>query len=384
MLRIKYDFIFTVDSFTVIVQSFCYLAHNIRLRLATKNIGVEMKRVIRCMALAIAVSANVGITNAAHHTFGEYSTAVAESRLFITDSVSTTLRCDLFFSAVGNGEKLIAPKGTVVSQTVPAFVWQYSGLLPVSDYLKTVAIHSVSSERQERSWQDVQLSFYNGLRVEGVRETDAKIAYAGAYAFAPRWPLVELVDITVPERDKETRLYSVKYTPVEAKGVSVSDYQALASDILAAPDSVSLQDIRGVIAAADAALTGQETSQKDSILDVFFKDKKEMVSDPIDDLFIDEAPLPALTPPDATSDAMDVAEDNNIASNSMDAAAPGEKAAGMEEVAVTDQKDLVEGIIVEIDTDLMGGSSPLKNEAARKDVWKKMPDGSEWLVQVGS
>lgn len=211
-----------------------------------------MKRVFRYSSLALSILAGIGLTNASTHpaAFGTYSTVVPEDRLFIENG--SVLRCDLFFASAQNNGKLVAPKGSRVSQTVPPFVWQYSGLLPVSEYLKTVAIHSVSSEDKERAWQDVQLTFYNGLRAEGAREHEAKVAYAGAYAFAPRWPLVEFIDITVPERDEDSRLYRVEYIAATPKGVSIDEYRTLVDDILANSEAVSLSDIRGVIDAADA------------------------------------------------------------------------------------------------------------------------------------
>ncbi len=190
---------------------------------------------------------------AANHpeSFGVYSTAVQEDRLFIEDG--TVLRCDLFFSSAVRDDSVVAARGSRVSQSVPAFVWQYSGLLPVSDYLKTAAIHSAGSMEKDRAWQDVQLTFYEGLRAEGVPEFEAKVAYAGAYAFAPRWPLVEFIDITDPERDKDSRLYRVEYITANPKGISIDEYRSLVMDIEADTDDISLQDIRGVIDAADAA-----------------------------------------------------------------------------------------------------------------------------------
>lgn len=280
-----------------------------------------MLRVNRYVALAFVVTANVGVSSAENHpgSFGQYSTAVGETRLFVSDNATTTLRCDLFFSATGSDQTIVAPKGSVVNQTVPAFVWQYSGLLPVTDYLKTVAIHSTSSERKENSWQDVQLAFYNGLRVEGVREADAKIAYAGAYAFAPRWPLVELIDIVDPMQDENSKLYKVKYTPVGAKGVSVAEYQTLAQDILSAPERVSLQDIRGVIDAADSAKAMKADHVVGSSIDSLFasnntkvkmtelpeteqqpvmeKIKEVQTGTSLDDLFSDDVILPDVAAP---------------------------------------------------------------------------------------
>ncbi len=318
-----------------------------------------MKRVIRFTALAIAVSANVGSSYAAQHSFGTYSTRVAESRLFVGDKV-TTLRCDLFFSVGENNGTLVAPKGSVVKQTVPRFVWQYSGLLPVSDYLKTVALHSVGSDKRERSWQDVQQTFYNGLRAEGASESDAKIAYAGAYAFAPRWALVQLVDITIPERDKETRLYQVKETPAVEKGVSIAEYQELARDILMDPQRVSLQDIRGVIDAADAV--NQVKQEKSSFGSLFSSEDKDS-KDPAEDLFIDKA---ARNQPVMDKPAMDIE-------------ALEEKAS----VVLTSTGD---GVIVGIDQALLSEGSPpaVKQEAVQPTEWEQMPDGSEKLIQIGS
>ena len=210
-----------------------------------------MKRVFRYSSLAVSILAGIGLSNASMQaaSFGTYRTVVPEDRLFIENG--TTLRCDLFFASAGN--HLVAPKGSRVSQTVPPFVWQYSGLLPVSDYLKTVAIHSISSEEKIRSWQDVQQTFYDGLRAEGAGEQNAKVAYAGAYAFSPRWPLVEFIDITDPERDKDTKLFRVEYIAATPKGVSIDEYRTLVQDIIGNSDAVSLSDIRGVIDAADAA-----------------------------------------------------------------------------------------------------------------------------------
>ncbi len=194
--------------------------------------------------------ATVGLTSASAN-FGEYTTRVPEGRLFINGG--RILRCDLFFSVPG-AEPVVAPKGSELKQTVPPVVWQYSGLLPVSDYLKTVAIHSVSSADKVRPWQDVQATFYNGLRVEGVDDADAKIAYAGAYAFAPRWPLVEFVEVAEEiVVYPDTVLYKVEYIQPNMKGLSLEDYRTLALQILKQPENVSLDDIRGVIDVADAS-----------------------------------------------------------------------------------------------------------------------------------
>jgi len=151
-------------------------------------------------------------------------------------------------------ETVVAPKGSKLGQSVPPVVWQFSGLLPVSDYLKTVAIHSVSSDDKIRPWQDVQHTFYDGLRVEGVNDIDAKIAYAGAYAFAPRWPLVDFTEVDEAEPAyPDTVLYSVEYVQPAMKGMSLESYRMLALQILEQAGDVSLKDIRGVIDAADSS-----------------------------------------------------------------------------------------------------------------------------------
>ncbi len=217
----------------------------------------------RLTAGAVAISVAVGLSynslQAAHHeeNVGKYTTRVQESRLFVDGG--TKLRCDLFFSTPG-GKTAIAKKDSLVSQQVPAFVWQYSGLLPVSDYLKTVAIHGVATEQKIERWQDVQHTFYDGLRAEGAASTDAKIAFAGAYAFAPRWPLIELVEIADELNIPDTKLYSVSVTDPAKKGLSIDDYRAMARDIFDSPQNVTLQDIRGVIDAVDAGEGNYEES----------------------------------------------------------------------------------------------------------------------------
>jgi len=200
-----------------------------------------------------AVSVLSTSLEATHHNemLGKYTTRTAESRLFVDTDDGTRLRCDLFFSAA-DGKTIVAAKDSLVVQQVPAFVWQFSGLLPVSDYLKTVVIHSVATDQKIDSWQDVQHTFFSGLRAEGAARADAKIAYAGAYAFAPRWPLVELVEKLDGVNIPDTKLYSVVVTNSAGQGLSVEDYRALARDILESPQDVTLQDIRGVVDAVDA------------------------------------------------------------------------------------------------------------------------------------
>ena len=217
-----------------------------------------MIRTIGLSVTGLTVLANLSVATAASDEIGEFATLVPETRLFTGDNGSI-LRCDLFFSLPGS-EPVVAPKGYDIDQSVPAVVWQYSGLLPVSDYLKTVAIHSVSTEDQTRPWQQVQKYFYSGLRAEGATEADAKVAFAGAYAFAPRWTLVEFVE--VEENNTiypDSVLFDVNYIEPATKGLSVADYQALSQQILDRPDKVSLEDIRDVVNAADE---GELTAEK--------------------------------------------------------------------------------------------------------------------------
>ena len=185
---------------------------------------------------------------------GAYTTRVAEDELFID---GRELRCDLFFCANGAVQQ-VAPRGTKVKQELQPVVWQFSGLLPVSDYLRTVAIHSVATEQKVRPWQDVQKTFYDGLLVEGANDADAKIAFAGAYAFAPRWSLVEFTEVEEDSTEYPgTTLFSVSYTETPAQGMSVEDYRALALKILMRPEALSLQDIRETVDKVDFTQPGK-------------------------------------------------------------------------------------------------------------------------------
>ena len=357
-----------------------------------------MNTITRCMAFSFVFAVNAGMSNAANHpsSFGEFVTAVNESRLFITDKEITTLRCDLFFSAAGSDQQWVAPKGTAIRQSVPSFVWQYSGLLPISDYLRTVAIHSVSSDAKENAWQDVQLAFYNGLRTEGAPDAEAKVAYAGAYAFAPRWPLVELIDITVPERDKETRLFKVNYVLAETKGVSIEEYQALARDILDDPQSVSLQDIRGIVDAADASANSQQQGVVGgSIDDLFASDGQVEVSaeesvagekvkakmkTPLDELFVNKSiqtdtVLPAEIKPEKPEDDLpgvfvEVAPQAEVTSKAI--LGPEDIVIDGVEVNVRDDDTDKTKRVLKVNTEL--GSQPA--------VWETQPDGSAVLLQI--
>lgn len=209
-----------------------------------------MNKVCGWSAVALSSVLSGGVLNASFQpdAIGTFSTATAEDRLFIKDG--TELRCDLNFTS-GYTDPWLVPKGSQVVQSVPPFVWQFAGLLPVNSYLKSVALHGYGSEQKERPWQDVQVAFYDGLRAEGAREFEAKIAYAGAYAYAPRWTDVEFIDVTVPARDKGTRLYKVKYNEPALKKLSVDDYRALVRELVDNPERISLEDIRGIVNDAD-------------------------------------------------------------------------------------------------------------------------------------
>jgi len=189
---------------------------------------------------------------------GSFTTAVAEDRLFV--EAGTELRCDLNFTSE-NTDPWLVPKGSKVMQSVPAFVWQFSGLLPVTEYLKSVTLHGYGTEVKERAWEDVQVAFYDGLRAEGARDFEAKIAFAGAYAYAPRWPEVEFIDVTVPARDKGSRVFKVKYNEPAKKKLTIDDYRALVRELLDNPDQISIEEIREMVdmAGASVAVEQRET-----------------------------------------------------------------------------------------------------------------------------
>jgi len=200
---------------------------------------------------AAVVTALAGVGKAVGEGVGKFTTEVPEKKLFLENG--RLLGSDLSFS-LPDGESVIAPKGSTVNQLIPPVIWQFSGLLPASDYLKTIAIHSVSSDEKSRSWQHVQNFFYDGLRAQGAHDADAKVAFAGAYAFAPRWPLVKFTEVVEDENIKsDSVLYDVSYIQPPLKGFSLESYRSLALQIVSKPDDLTLQDIRSVIDAADKA-----------------------------------------------------------------------------------------------------------------------------------
>jgi len=199
------------------------------------------------VTMLVAVS---GYSAADHAVHGEYKTQAAADSLFVDGG--RVLSADLFFSAPGM-ETVLAPKGSEIMQSVPAVVWRFSALLPVNDYLRTAVIHSVGSDEKIRLWQDVQTTFYNGLLAEGASEMDAKIAFAGAYGFSPRWPLVEFTRIEerVPVYPN-TELYSVAYIQPAEKRMTLDAYRKLSLEIFQQPEEFTLEDIKVAIDAADS------------------------------------------------------------------------------------------------------------------------------------
>ena len=209
----------------------------------SKNFGLPAVGV----SMLVVVS---GYSAADHTVLGEYRSQAAENSLFVEGG--RVLDADLFFSKPGM-DTVVAPKGSEITQSVPAVVWRYAALLPVSDYLRTAVIHSVSSDEKIRLWQDVQTTFYNGLLAEGASEVDAKIAFAGAYGFAPRWPLVEFTRIeeSTPVYP-DTQLYSVAYIQPAEKRMTLDRYRKLSLEILQQPERFTLEDIKVAIDATDS------------------------------------------------------------------------------------------------------------------------------------
>jgi len=210
-----------------------------------------MSKKIGIPAVGITLLITVSMTGAADHSErGEYKTHALESELFVENG--QVLGADLFFSKPGM-DTLIAPRGSAVTQSVPPVVWQYAALLPVSDYLRTAAIHSVSTDEKIRTWQDVQSTFYSGLLAEGVTDMDAKIAYAGAYGFSPRWSLVEFRRISEKVPDfPNTELYSIDYIQPAVKGMTLESYRQLALQIFQRPEDFTLEDIMTFVDVADS------------------------------------------------------------------------------------------------------------------------------------
>lgn len=209
-----------------------------------------MSRKPGAAVVAAAVFVAVSAGNAADHsTRGKYKSHLADDVLFEDGRI---LGGDLFFSTPGM-DTVVAVEGTEIKQSVPPVVWQYSALLPVSDYLKTAAIHSAGTDEKIRLWQEVQSTFYKGLLTEGASQMDAKIAFLGAYSFAPRWALVEFTRIEerVPVY-QDTELYSVEYILPFEKGMTLEAYRKLALEILRQPEQFSIEDIKVAVDAADS------------------------------------------------------------------------------------------------------------------------------------
>lgn len=211
--------------------------------------SVEFRLSVLSTALLIAGLSSASVLSG----IGTFTAGVPEDQLFIEEG--KVLAGDLIYH-LPNGNKVVAPKGFELTQTLPPVVWQYAGLLPVTDYLKPAAIHSVSSERQDRSWKEVQNNFYNGLLVEGADNTDAKIAYAGAYAFAPRWSSIEFVeDSDAGDTSAVGTVFKIEHTQPSQQGMTIESYRDLSLQILQQTNEISLQDIQMAIDATDTTET---------------------------------------------------------------------------------------------------------------------------------
>ena len=192
----------------------------------------------------------------------------------------------------------------------------------------------------------------------------------------------------------------MNYVPAETKGISIEEYQALASDILDDPGSVSLQDIRGVVDAADASVETQQGVIGTSINDLFAGNRPVPVEEPaevtvagdkvklksaVDELFVDEPILTdVVVPAEVVQEMMKdelpaVPVEVVVNAPAADPELTSKAILGPEDMSIDESfVEMVEG-----DTGISEESLKVDIQpGAQPNVWKILPDGSAVLEQI--
>lgn len=84
----------------------------------------------------------------------------------------------------------VVPAGTVVDgRSLPTLFVSLAGRPFESNFRKTALVYDYAVKTQERSWEESQRMFYDGLLAEGVMPVEAKVMYMLLNATGPRWEI---------------------------------------------------------------------------------------------------------------------------------------------------------------------------------------------------
>lgn len=84
----------------------------------------------------------------------------------------------------------VVPAGAVVDgRSLPTLFVKLVGRPFESNFRKTALVYDYAVKSQERSWEESQRMFYDGLLAEGVIPAEAKVMYMLLNATGPRWEI---------------------------------------------------------------------------------------------------------------------------------------------------------------------------------------------------
>jgi hypothetical protein len=84
----------------------------------------------------------------------------------------------------------VVPAGAVVDgRSLPTLFVSLFGRPFESNFRKTAVVYDYAAKVQERSWEDAQRMFYDGLLAEGAIPVEAKVMYMLLNATGPRWEI---------------------------------------------------------------------------------------------------------------------------------------------------------------------------------------------------
>ena len=133
----------------------------------------------------------------------------------------------------------VAAGTTVAGESIPDFIRPLMDGPDEARYRKALVIHDAACVDKDRGWERAHEAFFHALRAAKVGGTHARLLYAAAYHFGPRWPSPVTGDAPA----------GVEWSPVAPQQVwmTAADFEKLAARIetrAKTENPMSLKEIR--------------------------------------------------------------------------------------------------------------------------------------------
>ena len=137
------------------------------------------------MVLRLSIILQILIPAAAFAQNGHFSGTV--DAVWMADGRHMLLNKPITF-VDSAGKSWPVPAGTETDgASIPQSFWWLIGGPFEGKYREAAVIHDFYCDTRRRSWQDVDLMFYDAMLSSGVDETKAKAMFFAVWAYGPRW-----------------------------------------------------------------------------------------------------------------------------------------------------------------------------------------------------